>query len=175
MFLDIKVRSWGIVASSLCKIDIHWVLDVVMRNKLTIVALALAICALSFGFRGAGANALDLSTPQTSFAVIVDILKAGNVSALPKIATPTGQASLVALYKNEDYQDGMTVLGRDLSTSLTKWEEITEDIYFVSAKVGEKIHKMEFTKEEPGWMLYHWQIGGGADAHGIDKATEPQD
>jgi hypothetical protein len=135
----------------------------------------MAIGMLSFGFRPTGLDALDLSTPQKSFAVFVDILKAGNVSALPKIATPTGQVSLVALYQNAEYKDGMTVLGQDLATATTKWDEITEDIYFASAKVGDKVHKMEFTKEEPGWMLYHWQIGGGADAHGIDKATEPQD
>jgi hypothetical protein len=130
---------------------------------------------LSFGFRTAGSGALDLSTPQKSFTVFVDILKAGKVSSLPMVATQTGQASLVALYQDEDYKEGMTVLGHELATATPQWEEITEEIYFASARVGDKVHKMEFTKEQPGWMLYHWQIGGGADAQGTDQVAEPQD
>ena len=133
----------------------------------------MAMCMMSFGFQGPWLDAPDLSTPQKSFAVFVDILKSGNVSALSKVATPTGQVSLVALNQNDDYKAGMAVLGAELASSKPNWSEITEDIYFASAKVGEKVHKMEFTLEVPGWMLYHWQIGGGADAHGIDEPTEP--
>lgn len=147
----------------------------VMRFRPYIIVVTLAICAVSFGFRGAGMGTPDLSTPQKSFAYFVDILKAGNVSGLEKVATPTGQVSLVALYQLDDYKEGMTVLGAELAAAHTNWSEITEDIYFASSKVGDKIHKMEFTLEEPGWMLYHWQIGGGADAHGVDKVTEPED
>lgn len=144
-----------------------------MNLRRGFVFFVLVLGALSWGFKGGSADAPDLSTPQKSFAAFVDILKSGNASALEKVATPTGRGSLVALYQNADYKEGMTVLGQELATSKPKWEEITEDIYFACAQVGEKVHKMEFTREEPGWMLYHWQLGGGAD--GDDNEPEPQD
>ncbi len=146
-----------------------------MNVRHCFVAFSLLLGILGFGFGNSPTGTPDLSTPQKSFSVFVDILMSGNAAALQKVATPTGQVSLITLYENDDAQQGMTVLGRELANAKTKWEEITEDIYFASAKVGDKMHKMEFTKEEPGWMLYHWQIGGGADAHGVDNATEPQD
>jgi hypothetical protein len=144
-----------------------------MKLRLGIALSMIAFGLISFGFKTAGDGSPDLSTPQKSFAAFVDILKAGNASALEKVATPTGQVSLVALYELADYSDGMAVLGKELESSHPKWEEITEDIYFASAKVGEKVHKMEFTKEEPGWMLYHWQIGGGSDHS--ENEPEPED
>ncbi len=146
-----------------------------MKSRLGLWALVVAVGILSMAVRKGGHDIPDLSTPQKSFIAFVDILKAGNVSALPRVATPTGQVSLVALYQDESYRDGMTVLGKDLAAAKTSWEEITEDIYFASAVVGQKVHKMEFTKEEPGWMLYHWQIGGGADDKGDTNAPEQQD
>jgi hypothetical protein len=145
-----------------------------MQLKSLIVMAALVVGFLGYGFRMGGVDSPDLSTPQKSFAAFVDILKSGNVDALGKVATPTGQVSLVALYQIEDYKEGMTVLGTELGNSTPRWEEITEDIYFASARVGEKVHKMEFTKEEPGWMLYHWQIGGGAD-HVQEPAAGSED
>ncbi len=135
----------------------------------------MVIGLLSFGFKSGPSGTPDLSTPQKSYSSFVEILQSGNVSALAKVATPTGQASLVALYQLEEYKAGMTVMGQDLAASEPTWSEITEDIYFASCKIGQKIHKMEFTKEEPGWMLYHWQVGGGADAHGVDNTLEPKD
>lgn len=146
-----------------------------MKSRLGFWAIVITVGILSIAASKGGHGIPDLSTPQKSFTAFVDILKAGNVSALPRVATPTGQISLVALYQNESYRDGMTVLGKDLAAAKTSWEEITEDIYFASAIVGQKVHKMEFTKEEPGWMLYHWQIGGGADDQGDTEAPEPQD
>ena len=146
-----------------------------MKFRLRFLAIAMAIGTMGFGF-GSGPNGTaDLSTPQKSFSLFVDILISGNAAALQKVATPTGQTSLLTIYQEENAEAGMTTLGKQLAAANTKWEEITEDIYFASAKVGDKVHKMEFTKEEPGWMLYHWQIGGGADAHGVDEPTEPED
>jgi hypothetical protein len=146
-----------------------------MKSRLGFVALLAIVVASSFGFVGRFASTPDLSTPQKSFTAFVDILKSGNISQLSKVATETGQVSLVSLYQNQGDSDGLTILGKELGASKPRWEEITEDIYFASAHIGDKVHKMEFTKEEPGWMLYHWQIGGGADAHGIDQVSEPQD
>ncbi|HEX2900759.1 MAG TPA: hypothetical protein VHS96_13645 [Bacteroidia bacterium] len=144
-----------------------------MKLRLGFVLLAVAFGALNFGFMVGGNQSPDLSTPQKSFAAFVDILKTGNASALDKVATPTGQVSLDALSESADFNEGLAELGKDLEASKPKWEEITEDIYFVSASVGDKVHKMEFTKEEPGWMLYHWQIGGGA--HEGENQPEPGD
>ena len=146
-----------------------------MKFRLGFLALVITVGILGMAASKSGHDIPDLSTPQKSFTVFVDILKSGNVSALPRVATPTGQVSLVALYQDQNYQEGMTVLGKELAAAKTSWEEITEDIYFASAVVGQKVHKMEFTKEEPGWMLYHWQIGGGADQKGDTDAPELQD
>lgn len=143
-----------------------------MKLKLGILLFGILFCATAFGFRFSNLDNPDLSTPQKSYLAFVDILKAGNVEALPKVATHTGQSSLVALYSMEEFKNGMTGLGAELGGSTPEWSEITEDIYFASARVGQRLHKMEFTKEEPGWMLYHWQIGGGADHLGTPASEE---
>lgn len=147
-----------------------------MRNfRLGILVATLLAGLMGLGARSATQGNPDLSTPQKSYEVFVDILQSGDVDALPEVATTTGQVSLVALYKQEEYKEGMKVLGQELSNIEPHWDEITEDIYFATAVTGDRVHKMEFTKEEPGWMLYHWQIGGGADRHGVEQATEPED
>ena len=144
-----------------------------MKLKLGFLLVAIVFGSLNFGFKSVTGDAPDLSTPQKSFAAFVDILKSGDAAALEKVATQTGQVSLDALSESADGNEGLTELGKELEASKPKWEEITEDIYFVSASVGQKVHKMEFTKEEPGWMLYHWQIGGGA--HDAENQPEPGD
>ncbi len=144
-----------------------------MKSRLGFVLVLMLLGGLNFGFKTRGNQSPDLSTPQKSFAAFVDILKSGDATALEKVATRTGQVSLDALSDGENVNDGLTELGKELEASKPKWEEITEDIYFVSASIGEKVHKMEFTKEEPGWMLYHWQIGGGA--HEGENQPEPGD
>lgn len=144
-----------------------------MKSRLGFVLVLILLGGLNFGFKTRGNQSPDLSTPQKSFAAFVDILKSGDAAALEKVATRTGQVSLDALSDGENVNDGLTELGKELEASKPKWEEITEDIYFVSARIGEKVHKMEFTKEEPGWMLYHWQIGGGA--HEGENQPEPGD
>jgi hypothetical protein len=68
----------------------------------------------------------------------------------------------MVLAKEGDFTAGMPGLAQDLESSQLEWAEITEDIYFVSARLQGKVYKMEFTLEEPGWMLYHWQLGGGS-------------
>ena len=105
----------------------------------------------------------DLSTPESSFESIVELLKSGETEQLESIATPTGIKSLVVLAQQSDYENGMTSLGEELDASELAWDEITEDIYFLTARGEGKVHKMEFTKEEPGWTVYHWQLGGGVD------------
>lgn len=142
-----------------------------MKSRLGFVLVLMLLGGLNFGFKTRGNQSPDLSTPQKSFAAFVDILKSGDAAALEKVATRTGQVSLDALSDGENVNDGLTELGKELEASKPKWEEITEDIYFVCASIGEKVHKMEFTKEEPGWMLYHWQIGGGA--HEGENQPEP--
>ena len=144
-----------------------------MKSRLGFVLVLMLLGGLNFGFKTRGNQSPDLSTPQKSFAAFVDILKSGDAAALEKVATRTGQVSLDALSDGENVNDGLTELGKELEASKPKWEEITEDIYFVSASIGEKVPKMEFTKEEPGWMLYHWQIGGGA--HEGENQPEPGD
>lgn len=141
-----------------------------MRHHLTHTILILAFSLAFFGFSPVSKSPLDLSTPQKSFDSFVEVLSQGNLEDLPNVATATGQVSLVALNEMTDYKEGIKTLGEELGNTKPEWSEITEDIYFASAKVGDKLHKMEFTKEAPGWMLYHWQIGGGADLGG--KATE---
>lgn len=142
-----------------------------MRQYLTHTLFLFALCFVSWGFSPAGNSPLDLSTPQKSFEAFVEVLSQGNLDALPSVATETGQVSLVALQEMTDYKEGMKTLGEELGATSPEWSEITEDIYFASAKVGNKLHKMEFTKETPGWMLYHWQIGGGADLGGQAPET----
>lgn len=144
-----------------------------MKFRLGFVIALMMAGFLNFGFRGHATDTPDLSTPQKSFAAFVEVLKSGNVAALKNVATPTGRVSLVAICENSESKDGMAVLGKELEASTPQFEEITEDIYFASAKVGNDIHKMEFTKEEPGWMLYHWQIGGGSK--GSENEPEPED
>lgn len=115
----------------------------------------------------------DISTPEKSFASIVELLKSGETEQLDAIATPTGIKSLVTLAQQSEYENGMATIGEDLDASELAWDEITEDIYFLTARTQGKIHKMEFTKEEPGWMLYHLQLGGGVDSHNEPASTEP--
>lgn len=145
-----------------------------MKIKLGTLLFALMLCMMAFGFTSRKLENPDLSTPQKSFVAFVDILKAGNVEALPKVATQTGQISLGALYTMEAFAAGMADLGTELSSSTPEWIEITEDIFFAACKVDNRLHKMEFTKEQPGWMLYHWQIGGGADHLGTPSAAETE-
>lgn len=132
-----------------------------MKRLLGFWSLVVVLGGLGMGFRMAEAGSPDLSTPQKSFAAFVDILKSGDMAALGMVATPTGRVSLTSRYEGEGERDGMIDLGLELSAAKPHWEEITEEIYFASAEVEGRVHKMEFTKEEPGWMLYHWQIGGG--------------
>ncbi|MEM1000020.1 MAG: hypothetical protein AAGN35_23400 [Bacteroidota bacterium] len=122
------------------------------------------IAGLSLAFTRIG-NTPDLSTPQTSYAAFVDALKSSNTDHLQRVATPTGMTSLMVLAEKGDFTAGLSGLAADLEGSHLEFAEITEDIYFVSAQAGESTHKMEFTREEPGWMLYHWQVGGGTQSH----------
>lgn len=115
----------------------------------------------------------DLSTPEKSFASIVDVLKSGETDRLEFMATPTGIKSLVTLAQQSDYENGMTTIGEDLDAAELTWDEITEDIYFLTARSEGKTHKMEFTNEEPGWMLYHLQLGGGVDSHQDTSSPAP--
>jgi hypothetical protein len=147
-----------------------------MRQLLTHTFLLLAFSFAFWGFTPAHKAPLDLSTPQKSFEAFVEVLSQGKTEDLPAVATETGQVSLVALNEMSDYTEGMKTLGEELGHTQPEWSEITEDIYFASAKVGNKLHKMEFTKEAPGWMLYHWQIGGGADMGGqAPESAEPEE
>lgn len=115
------------------------------------------------GFDSPGNN-MDISTPEKSFDAFVKVLQSGESELLEKVATPTGLTSL-SESALESYSDkGIVGLGEELASSRQEWLQITEDIYFLTAQHGARTHKMEFTKEEPGWMLYHWQIGGGSDA-----------
>lgn len=130
-----------------------------MHRKFTFLLL-LGAAVWGFGFVSPTGSP-DLSTPQNSFEAFVEALKSDNSAQLTHVATPTGLSSLDALDKNADYKEGMPKLATELEASKVEWAQITDDIYFVSASVNQKVHKMEFTLEEPGWMLYHWQIGGG--------------
>ena len=103
----------------------------------------------------------DLSSPEKSFLALIEILKSGNTEALPSIATQTGIHSLVALYGQTGFEDGLVDLGNELAASEPTWDAITDEIYVAQALENGHLHKMEFTREEPGWMLYHWQLGGG--------------
>lgn len=105
----------------------------------------------------------DISTPEKSFKSFVNVLQSESMESLEALVTPTGMSSLVTVSSHEDYEDGMADLGKELAGSVLEWAEITDDIYFLVASVNGKKHKLEFTLEEPGWMLYHWQLGGGAD------------
>lgn len=119
----------------------------------------LVLVALIFGFRSNPLANLDLSTPEASFGSLVDVLKSGEVEQLQYVATPTGLNSLIYMYTQEDYQDGMSVLANELEASNVLLDSITDEIYLISARFDEAtVHKMEFTKETPGWMLYHWQL-----------------
>ncbi|HHG83267.1 MAG TPA: hypothetical protein ENJ82_00835 [Bacteroidetes bacterium] len=130
-----------------------------MHRKLSFLII-ICITLLGFGFSRTTFSP-DLSTPQNSFQSFVEVLKSGNSGQLHDVATPTGISSLTALSSDSDYKEGMPVLANELEASNVEWSQITDDIYFVKAKINNKVHKMEFTLEEPGWMLYHWQLGGG--------------
>lgn len=117
--------------------------------------LCLAAPLLAFG--PASRPAVDLSSPELAFGSLVLLLQEGDVQILEQVATPTGVESL-------QEASPLARLGLELSEADLEWSEITEDIYFLRAQyLGEKTHKLEFTREEPGWMLYHWQAGGGVD------------
>ena len=111
----------------------------------------------------AGPQAIDLSSPEKCFETFVNVLQNESIESLEHVVTPTGMSSLVSISGNESYQQGMADLGRELASCQLEWAEITQDIYFLLASANGKLHKLEFTLEEPGWMLYHWQIGGGVD------------
>ena len=103
----------------------------------------------------------DLSTPENAYKALVTALKNSDTEALRGVATPTGISSLTTLYTHEDFKDGLTVLGSELEQAAITWDKITDEIYMTKATHDGHTHKMEFTREEPGWMLYHWQLGGG--------------
>ena len=131
-----------------------------MKIKLILALLALPLLAFK---APAGAGEFDLSTPEKSFHSFVDVLQSESMEALESLVTPTGMSSLVTVSGHADYEEGMSDLGKELAGSDLEWAEITDDIYFLVATTNGKKHKLEFTLEEPGWMLYHWQLGGGAD------------
>lgn len=128
----------------------------------TSVALLLMV-ALLFGFKEMPprAGTQDLSTPEMAFQSLVVALKTNDTEALKGVATPTGISSLQELSHHDDYKQGLNDLGEDLEDAATTWDPITEEIYVAKASIDGRVHKMEFTREEPGWMLYHWQLGGG--------------
>ena len=99
---------------------------------------------------------MDISTPEKSFETFVRVLQSGESDLLAQVVTPTGLHSLESHPQTKD-------LGVELADADQEWLELTEDIYFLTAQSGPNKHKLEFTREEPGWMLYHWQVGGGAD------------
>lgn len=132
-----------------------------MRNSVTIV-LVLLLATSAFSFRS-NVFSPDLSTPEKSFEAFVHALKIEGNKALATVATRTGLSSLMALAENGEYQSGKVDLAKDLSAADIQWDKITDDIYMVAARISGKIHKLEFTLEEPGWMLYHWQLGGGVE------------
>lgn len=132
-----------------------------MRRSVYYLAFVL-FAALGLAFSGVNETP-DLSTPQNSYRSFLNALKDSNTDQLQRVATPTGMTSLMVLAKEGDFTKGLSSLAEDLETSKLDFAEITEDIYFVSARSNSQTHKMEFTLEEPGWMLYHWQIGGGAE------------
>ena len=130
--------------------------------KFTIIAVAVGCLGFASVNRINGTHTPDLSTPQNSYLTFVNALKTSNTDLLKSVATPTGMSSLMVLAEEGDFTAGMPGLAHELESSQVQWDEITEDIYFVAARVQGKVHKMEFTLEEPGWLLYHWQIRGGA-------------
>lgn len=124
-----------------------------------VALLLLASCL--FGFRGLPTGKQDLSTPELAFQSLVDALKNSDTEALKGVATPTGISSLLGHYSQDGFKEGMNDLGEDLDAAATTWDPITDEIYVAKASIDGRVHKMEFTREEPGWMLYHWQLGGG--------------
>lgn len=131
-----------------------------MKIRFFFVLLALPLLAFK---SPTGVSEFDLSTPEKSFESFVSILQSESMEALESVVTPTGMSSLVQVSSHDDYQDGMADLGKELAVSQLNWSPITDDIYFLVASIEGKKHKIEFTKEEPGWMVYHWQLGGGVD------------
>lgn len=103
----------------------------------------------------------DLSTPQKAFGVLVETLKTGETESLAQIATETGVESLLEVQDHPDFEGNISSLGNELEAADLSWDAITDDIYVVKAIENSHVHKMEFTRETPGWMLYHWQLGGG--------------
>jgi len=132
-----------------------------MRPRYFPVLLVLVSLVYSFAPSTTGT---DLSTPHKAFETLVEVLESGEHSRLKEIVTPTGLHSLESQQVLEDSEKA-SVLVQEWEDSEQDWMEITEDIYFLKAQSGDKIHKLEFTREEPGWMLYHWQLGGGSDSH----------
>jgi hypothetical protein len=130
--------------------------------KFSLVAVAVWCLGFASVAHNGSTTSPDLTTPQNSYQTFINALKTSNTDLLKSVATPTGMTSLMVLAKEGDFTAGMPGLADELESSQLQWDEITEDIYFVAARVQGKVHKMEFTLEEPGWMLYHWQIGGGA-------------
>ena len=140
-----------------------------MRFKVLFLVLILPL----FAFKaGDVVSRPDISTPEKSFQSFVSIIQTGETESLEYILTPTGFSSLASLSNNNDYRDGVKDLGKELADSNLDWAEITEDIYFLKAEFNSKTHKLEFTKEASGWMLYHWQLGGGVDELGEPSELE---
>lgn len=131
-------------------------------SRLWLLCLAIPLCAFTF----APHAQVDLSTPELAFGSLVQTLQLEDGVLLEKVVTPTGMVSLEALHLAPEGEKSLSLLGKELSSCKLEWSEITDDIYFLKAHSEEaSIHKLEFTKEEPGWMLYHWQVGGGVDLH----------
>ena len=137
-----------------------------MRLHLIYIVLALPLLAFSPGHNQ---EKVDLSTPESAYAAFLDALKEEKLQ-LEVVVTPTGFHSLVQVVENAVEIDDVAGLGTELEASSVEWHEITSDIYFLEAISKHYTHKLEFTLEESGWMLYHWQLGAGVDAHaGIDQ------
>jgi hypothetical protein len=126
------------------------------------LALLLAMVLLTgFRSRPLAPVTMDLSTPELSYQSLVVALKSSDADALKNVATPTGISSLLEASQLEDFKQGLPHLGEDLENASITWDAITDEIYVAKASADGHVHKMEFTREEPGWMLYHWQLGGG--------------
>ena len=135
-----------------------------MTSRSSIVTLALLLfAAVSFVFvqRPSRTFAQDLSTPELAFQSLVAALKSSDSDALKAVATPTGISSLQESAQHDAFKEGFDDLGEELEEAATTWDPITDEIYVAKACIEGRVHKMEFTREEPGWMLYHWQLGGG--------------
>jgi|GEM_PF-3828126 len=141
-----------------------------MFFRFVVVLFMLPLLAFSPATRN---HSPDISTPEKSFDSFVEVLQSGSTDLLKHVVTPTGIKSLVTVVDHEQYKEGISDLGEELAASELNWSEITEDIYFLRATFDARVHKLEFTKEAPGWMLYHWQLGGGVDTE-LESEETPE-